>query len=430
MSSASPDRRTCQLVGTVREAEMGVAGGCLARACLALLLTAGIAGCEVPGMPSAGRTAGPAGPVTVYVANAGDDTVTPIRAASNTAGRPIKVGPAPALIAISPDGQTAYVVGVGTLLPGAAPVTLTPVRTATNRPGRVITVCASANLGGVIAQDAIAITPDSRTVYVSCPGEVVPVRAGTDAAARPIRVSSAGALAMAAAGRTVYVANPDGDTITPISTATDRPGPPIVVGPSPDAMAVTPDGRTVLVLTSGGVGGVTPVDTATNRARPPVAIRGAYAVAVAPGGSTAYVLAMPDPGSQQGFVVPVRLRTSTTGTPIKVGLNPVQIAFTPDGTMAYVANYASANVTPIQFPDGRAGPSIGAGKIPARLAVSPDGTTVYVIDSNIFGGLDQGIPCTRAPCAAGRVIPIRVATDSAGRPIEVGRFPIAIAIAS
>ena len=383
---------------------------------LALLLIAGIGGCEVRGVPFTGGAGRTAGPVTVYVANEGDDTVTPIRAASHAAGRPIRVGPAPALIAISPDGQTAYVVGVGSLLTdAAAPVTLTSISTATDRPERVITVCAHEKMGGVIAPDAIAITPDSRTVYLSClgTGQVVPVRAGATTAAEPIRVSSAGALAMAADGTTLYVANPDGDTITPISTSTDEPGQPIIVGRSPQAMAVTPDGRTVLVLTSTGV---TPVDAVTNRAGRPVAIQGAYALAVAPGGGAAYVLAMPDPDSQQGFVVPVHISASTAGIPIKVGLSPVQIAFTPDGTMAYVANYASGSVTPIRLADGRAGPAIPAGKIPTRLAVSPDGTTVYVLDSNIFGGM-------------GQVIPIRVAANSAEKPIKVGRFPIAIAIA-
>jgi DNA-binding beta-propeller fold protein YncE len=289
---------------------------------------------------------------TVYVANEAGNTVTPIRAASNTAGRPIKVGPAPALIAISPDGQTAYVVGIGSLRPGAAaPVTLTAIRTATNKPGRVITVCAPGNLSGAIAiaPDTIAITPDSRTVYVSCPGtgQVVPVRAGADTAAEPIRVPSPGALAMAAGGKTVYVANSGAGTITPISTATEEPGPPVIVGPSPDAMAVAPDGRTVLVLTATGI---TPVDAPTNRAGQPVAIQGACALAVAPDGGTAYVLAMPDSGSQQGFVVPVPVHGSAAGKPIKVGLNPVQIVFTPDGKMAYVANYASESVTPIQLP--------------------------------------------------------------------------------
>ena len=387
-------------------------------------------------MPFAGRARRTAGTVTVYVANTAGSTVTPIRAASHTAGRPIRVGRGPALIAISPDGQTAYVVSVGSTLPDVpGPVTLTPIRTATNRPGREITVCAAENLGGVISPGAIAITPDSQTVYISCPGMVVPVRAEAGTASEPVRLSSAGALAMAADGRTLYVANPDGDTVTPVSTATGEPGPPIVVDSSPGGMVLTPDGTAVLVLTSAGV---TPVDTATNRAGQPVAIQGAYGLAVAPGGGPAYVLARPDPNSQQGFVVPVDIRASTAGTPIEVGLDPADIVFTPDGAMAYVANYASESVTPIQVPGGRAGPPIAAGKIPARLAASPDGTTVYVLDANIFGELGLRMLFRilvsalfrRPPLGRGRVIPIRVATNSAGKPIKVGRFPSAIAIAS
>jgi YVTN family beta-propeller protein len=407
---------------------------------LALLLVAGTGWCEARGIPSASRAGRTAGAVTIYVANAAEGTVTPIQAARNTAGRPIRVGGAPTQIAISPDGQTAYVVGARSFQPDAvAPVTLTAIRTATNRPGRVVTVCARGNLGYDIATP-IAITPDSGTVYVSCleTGQVVPVRAGADTASKPIRISSPGALAIAADGRTVYVANSDGNTITPISTATDEPGQPIVVGQSPAAMAVTPDGTTVLVLTSTGV---TPVDAATNQAGQPVAIEEAYssfAVAVAPDGDTAYVLVTPSSDSQQGFAVPVHFRAGTRGKPIKVGLNPQQIAFTPDGTMAYVANYASASVTPIRLADGKAGPAIAAGNIPTRLAVSPDGTTVHVLDSNIFGGMGPGMPVRmlvrmlfrRPPFGKGQVIPINVATNSAGKPIKVGRFPIAIAIAS
>jgi hypothetical protein len=48
----------------------------------------------------------------------------------------------------------------------------------------------------------------------------------------------------------------------------------------------------------------------------------------------------------------------TEGNPIKVGLSPLQMVFTPDGKMAYVANYASASVTPIRLADGRAEPRI------------------------------------------------------------------------
>ena len=98
--------------------------------------------------------------------------------------------------------------------------------------------------------------------------------------------------------------------------------------------------------------------------------------------------------------------------------------------MAYVANYASASVTPIRLADGRAEPPIAAGKIPTRLAASPDGATVYVLDSNIFGGLGPGMLPGKSSFGIGQVIPIRVATNSAGRPIRAGRFPIAVAIAA
>src|ERR1700689_5044465 len=46
---------------------------------------------------------------TVYVADFGSDTVTPISTATNTAGPPITVGNSPYNLAITPDGKTVYV---------------------------------------------------------------------------------------------------------------------------------------------------------------------------------------------------------------------------------------------------------------------------------------------------------------------------------
>jgi len=65
--------------------------------------------------------------VTVYVANDGSGTVTPIRAATNTAGPAIKVGGHPLAIAITPNGKTAYV---------TSDTTVTPVNTATGAVGK------------------------------------------------------------------------------------------------------------------------------------------------------------------------------------------------------------------------------------------------------------------------------------------------------
>jgi YVTN family beta-propeller protein len=59
--------------------------------------------------------------------------VTPIRTATNTAGKPIKVGAGPLAIAITPDGKTAYVANFGS-------ASVTPIRIATNTVGNDIKV--------------------------------------------------------------------------------------------------------------------------------------------------------------------------------------------------------------------------------------------------------------------------------------------------
>lgn len=78
-------------------------------------------------------------------------------------------------------------------------------------------------------------------------------------------------IAIASDAATVYVAHGSGaqSFVTPIDTATDRRRPAIAVGASVDALAVTPDGRTVLV-TGTAPGAVTPIEAATGRAGTPI----------------------------------------------------------------------------------------------------------------------------------------------------------------
>ena len=106
--------------------------------------------------------------------------VIPISTTTNTAGKRIRVGKEPDAIAITPDGRTAYVAGLGS-------GTVTPIATATNTPGPAIRV-GRANAGLV----AIAITPDGQTAYVvndgTSPGTVVPISTATDRAGKPISV--------------------------------------------------------------------------------------------------------------------------------------------------------------------------------------------------------------------------------------------------
>lgn len=380
----------------------------------ALLLLAVSAG-------SAGRTAGsPVSPrsarrVTVYVANSGSDTVTPISAANNKPGKPIRVGSGPQQIVISPDGETAYV--AARRIAGDSPATLTAIRTATNTAGKVLTMCPAATLPD---RPAIAVTPDGKTLYYLCPSanRVMPVRTSTLTVGRPVNAGPFPvAIAITPDGKTAYVASGAVNTVTPISTATDDPGRPIEVGSGPQAIAITPDGKTAFVVTANTV---VPISTATNTAGKPITVPGGFAVAITPDGKTAYVVSKPNPGSELGVVVPIHVATNMPGKPIGVGSGPQQILISPDGKTAYVT--LSTGVTPIRVATGTAGQAINAGHVPFCLAVTPDGTTLYVVDSHPFSSYGPFTP-------RGSVIPIRVATSTVGKPIKVGRFPLSIAIA-
>src|SRR6266704_1006167 len=171
----------------------------------------------------------PMGAVMYVAASNG---MTPIATATNTAGKPIKIGAIPAAIAITPDGKTAYIAD-------EHPATVTPVATVTGTPGKPI------NIGGF--PWAIAITPDGKTAYA-----VTGARRGT--------------------------------TVTPIATATNTPGKPINIGggfPGAVAIAITPDGKTVYIATAAyiagscagcPVGSVIPVATANGTPGKPINI--------------------------------------------------------------------------------------------------------------------------------------------------------------
>jgi DNA-binding beta-propeller fold protein YncE len=88
----------------------------------------------------------------VDLRSAGDGTVTPISLATGTAGTPITVGSQHGAIAITPDGQTAYVTN-------KAGGTMTPVLVSTRSVG------AAVNINNV--PTAIAITPDGKTAYIA-----------------------------------------------------------------------------------------------------------------------------------------------------------------------------------------------------------------------------------------------------------------------
>src|SRR5262245_55812191 len=171
---------------------------------------------------------------------------------------------------------------------------------------------------------------------------------------------------------TAFVVN-SGGTVTPIGLTTRRAGKPIKVGANPQAIAITPDGKTAFVANYGS-NSVTPINTSTRRAGAPIPVgKQPRAIAITPNGETAYVL---DWGT--AAVTPISTATNRAGPAIPVGSYPFAIAIAPDGGTAYVANYGSNTVTPISTATGRPGPAVPVGQAPDSLAVTPGSAKVFV----------------------------------------------------
>jgi YVTN family beta-propeller protein len=342
------------------------------------------------------RPAPPSGPSTAFVVSFQAGTVTPVGLADRQAGRPIAVGRAPQVIALSPDQRTAYVVNSGS-------DTVTPIQTGPRRPEPAIGV-------GDDPQ-AIAITPD---------------------------------------GRTAFVSNAGSDTVTPIDLASDIPGTPIPVGPDPHQLAITPDGQTLYVLDWGGHT-VTPIDVRTERALTPISV-GSYpsSIVIDPNGRRAYVAnygsntVTPITISDQRAGVPIsvgqapsalalspdharllvvdgdtdRLTTIATTTLrrvhlTRVGISPEAVTLSPSGATAYVANTISGTITPVDVASGRPDKpiSVGTYAYPTQIIPAGDGRTAVVLGTY-----------------AGTVRLLDTRARSGSGPIKVGALPVAAAV--
>lgn len=288
-----------------------------------------------------------------YVANENSNNVIPIAVASNTTGTAIGVGSHPIGIAVTPDGNTAYVTN---LLDN----TVTPIDLTTGVAGTPINVLGNGPV-------AIAITPNGLKAYVAnqFSANVTPIILATQTALSPITVGSTPTgIAITPDGATAYVTLGGADSVNTITLASGLAGTPIPVGQSPAAVAITPDGVTAYVANQVG-NSVTPITIATNM--PGTTITGvtnAAAIAITPDGSTAYVA-----NGSVDTVTPINLASNIPGSAISVSATPLGIAITPDGLTAYVTHYNSGNVIPIDIASNIAGSPIGVGTNPQGIAM-------------------------------------------------------------
>jgi YVTN family beta-propeller protein len=115
---------------------------------------------------------------------------------------------------------------------------------------------------------------------------------------------------------------------------------------------------------------------------PPIAVPASPAgMAVSPDGTRLYV-SNDAVGPVTGSVSVINVATLAVIDTIPVGHLPRAIAFTPDGSVAYVTNRQDGTVTPIETRSDTTGNPIAVDAGPLALAISDDGATVYVANGN------------------------------------------------
>lgn len=317
------------------------------------------------------------GELTAYITNAQDNgkttgmgTVIPVSLSAGETGTPIEIGQGAGTnaIIVTSDGTAAFVTNEDTN-------SVTRIDLVTGEVGPPIAV------GSEPVDIEFVPQTGEEWAWVANYGDktVTTVNLVTGEVGQTIAVPEAGpnTVAFTPDGRLSYVANwgtddVAGSTVTPIEVtdggASGRVLPSIPVGLNPNWVAVTQDGSTAYVANKGS-SSITPIDVATNTAGPAIPVPGPpIQMEISPDGKLAYI-AIAGSSPEIDAVVPMDL----TVTPGKVGTaialvsksQPHWIAFTPDGTTAYVVGNGDSTLTPVTVATGTPG-------TPIQVSSDPD----------------------------------------------------------
>ena len=247
-----------------------------------------------------------------------------------------------------------------------------------------------------------------------------------------------------AAGTKAYVTNSNAATVTIIDIATNRVTGTIGGFDGPSGLVITPDGNHAYVNNYGGPilgsGNGTTVRVVDLNANAIVGSaitvgQAPAALAITPDGAYVYVVSYVDGGLGTGTVSIIKTSDNSVHANAITGLSgPFAIAITPNGAYAYVTNFGSNNFSPVGTTVSVINLSLNAivdtitlGIQPAGIAITPDGSFAYV--SN-YSTLYNGAGFTDLTSSQGTVDIINIQTNTTISPIVggIGFAPGAVAI--
>jgi DNA-binding beta-propeller fold protein YncE len=285
----------------------------------------------------------------------------------------------------------------------------------------------------------VSVSPDGRSVYATGCNDVCQFDVGPDGTLSRKSAADAPAgdnpygVAVSPDGKSVYITNLLGHNISqydvgPAGLLFAKSPATVAAGDTPFDVAVSPDGQSVYAANYGGTGsgrsGVSQYDVGPggklSPKRPPlVEDIGPIALAVSPDGQSVYVVTYHNaPTVSQYDVAPDgTLSPKSPPTVAGGGFESSDVAVSPDGKSAYVVNpddlrpYGRGDVSQYDVgPGGKLSPkrpaTVVAGFEPRALAVSPDGKSVYVVnyDSNNVSQYDVGLGGALSPKGPATVV--------------------------
>ena len=297
-----------------------------------------------------------------YVTNGSGGSVSvidtdPTSATYNYVAATIAVAANPFTVAVSPNGKRAYVTSTS----GGS------VSVIDADPGSASYNTVTATIAVGVNPMGVAVTPDSKKVYVTNYGEN----------ANGVEKYS-----------TVMVidVDPDSATYNTVTTTLTSITYPIGVAVSPDGTAVYVTGAT-----SQGLGQVSVIDTASNAVSSTINLKTVSPTAVRfnPDGTRAYVLNSVQPSPTGGFGTVSVIDTATNSVIASIGVDntPIGMAVSPDGTQVFVTNSGFSNTTNvpgnsvsvIDAVANQVTATLDAGSTPYGVAVSPINGLLYVV---------------------------------------------------